>query len=489
MRSWLIGILVVVAGLSNLQAQQAAQSPKVSYDGQKVAAVELVANPKISTESLKPLAQQKAGQPYSSAKVNATINALKSTNRFSKVELLVKPGDGGLRLTFTLEPALYFGILEFPGAKRFTYTRLLQVVDVPDQTPFQQQLVDQAQDALKQFFIETGFFQAQVRPESRFDEAHMLANVIFHIDLGRRAKIGQVEIQGADPREASYLTQSTRSLCARLRRSSLKPGQPYTSKRIDAAVALIKRELIGQRRLASKVRFDHANYHADTNRADVVINAQPGPIVKIGIQGAKLSDIPFLRNRRMKRLIPIYTEGSVDPDLVEEGRENLIDFFQSKGYFDTKVTTDFHENPSQVDLIYHVDKGRSHLVEGVAFRGNTHFDADDLMPQVLVQKHTALVPRMFSHGKFSNKLVRKSVNAITAFYKDHGYEDVKVEPDVVDHEPRIYVTFLITEGPQRQSPHVVVGAFPSARFRTSSRATVLSEGTDQRPRSHPCPIS
>src|SRR5207248_9191434 len=36
----------------------------------------------------------------------------------------------------------------------------------------------------------------------------------------------------------------------------------------------------------------------------------------------------------------------------------------------------------------------------------------------------------------------------TAYYKDHGYEDVKVEPDVVDREPNIAVTFQITEGPQ-----------------------------------------
>lgn len=444
MRSSLIGILVVLIELSSLQGQQAAQSPQVSYDGEKVATVELVANPKISTDSLQPLVQQKAGEPYSSAKVEATIAALKGTGRFTKVEHLVKPQAGGLRLIFTLEPALYFGILEFPGARKFPYPRLLQVVDIPDQTPFQQTLVDQARDALKQFFTKNGFFEAQVRPESRFDEVHMIANVTFQIDLGRRAKIGEVKIQGADPQEADYLIRSTRSLSARLRHSSLKPGQTYTSKRIDSAIGVIKRALTGQRRLASKVRFDHATYDPETNRADVVINARPGPIVKIGLEGAKLSRIPFLRNRRRRQLIPIYTEGSVDPDLVEEGRQNLIDFFQSKGYFDVKVTTDFHEQPSLIDLVYKIDTGRKHTVESIGFHGNTHFDAKDLLPQVLVKKRVFLISR----GKFSNKLVRKSVNAITAFYKDRGYEDVKVEPDVVSHPPRLYVNFLVTEGAQ-----------------------------------------
>jgi outer membrane protein assembly factor BamA len=495
MRSWLIGFLVVFVELSSLQGQQTAQSPEVSYDGQKVATVELVANPKIATDSFLPLVQQKAGQPYSSAQVEATIGALKETGRFTKVELLVKPEAGGLRLTFALEPAFYFGILEFPGTKEFPYTRLLQVVDIPEQTPFQQKLVDHAQDALKQFFTRSGFFEAQVQPESRFDEAHMLANVTFHVDLGRRARVGEVEIQGADPREADYLVQSTLSLYSRLRRSSLKPGKPYTSKRIDSAIALMKRALTGQRRLASKVRFDHANYHPDTNRADVVIKAQPGPIVKIAIQGAKLSRFRFLRTRRMKRLIPIYAEGSVDADLVEEGRQNLVDFFQSKGYFDAKVTTDFHEQPSLIDLVYTIDSGRKHTVESIGFRGNTHFDAKDLLPQVVVKKHRFLLSR----GKFSNKLVRKSANAITAFYKDHGYQDVKVEPDVVHREPRLYVTFVIAEGAQtivnnltlhgntgmswsELAPTLGFGLRPgqpfSPRSLTSDRARILAQYLD-----------
>lgn len=68
----------------------------------------------------------------------------------------------------------------------------------------------------------------------------------------------------------------------------------------------------------------------------------------------------------MKRLIPIFSEGTVDPDLVEEGRRHLIDFFQSKGYFDAKVTTNFQKRDSSVDLVYDASRGsrskQSHFV-------------------------------------------------------------------------------------------------------------------------------
>jgi len=446
MMRWLVvSILVVLPGLAPCDAQQSAQSNKVSYEGQKVAAVDLVAHPTISVESLQPLVQQHPGEAYSNAKVEGTVSALKATDRFTKVELEVKPEPAGLHLTFTLEPALYFGLLEFPGAvKTFSYTRLLQVVDIPNQTPYKEQLVDKARAALLNFLNRAGYFRAEVRAESSFDEVHMLANVAFHTVLGKRAKVGNTEIQGADQSEAKRLLHATRTLWAKARGASLKPGKPYTPKRIDSAIALMKRDLVKQHRLANKLQFEQSHYDPKTNRADIVIHGEPGPVVRIRVQGAKLSWIPFLSGRQIKKLIPIFSEGAVDADLVDEGRKNLIDFFQAKGYFDVKVTTNFQEQPANINLVYNVNKGRRHRVQEVAFRGNEHISKSELMEQVSIKAHRLVISR----GRFSNKLLHQSVKGIEAIYKDRGYEEVKVEPDVIDREPKVYVTFRIIEGPQ-----------------------------------------
>jgi outer membrane protein insertion porin family len=445
MRSWAILILLVFGWPSYTRCQQTGQSNKVSYEGEKVAAVELVANPKISVESLRPLVQQRADEPYSGSKVADTISALEGTGRFSKVEVDVKPDPGGLHVTFTLAPALYFGVFDFPGAtKSFSYTRLLQVVDIPNRTPYQHDLASKAEDNLHQFVVSAGYFQAQVQAQSQIDEAHMLANVVFAVDLGKRAKLGKVEIQGPEPGEVDRLLHATRTLRATVTGESLKPGKPYTSKRIDSGVKRMKRDLAKQNHLASKVRLDHPDYHKDSNRVDLVIDVRPGPIVKVRVTGAKLSPLPFLRDRQMKKLIPIFSEGAVDPDLVEEGRRNLIDFFQSRGYFNVKVNTNFQNEGSNVELVYKVERGSRHGVETVDFRGNQHFGKDVLIRQVAVKAHRLLLSR----GKFSDKLLRQSVTSITAFYKNLGYEDVKVDTDVVDREPKVYVTFQIAEGPQ-----------------------------------------
>ena len=446
MRSWAILVLIVFGWPSCTRCQQTSQSNEVSYEGQQVAAVELVANPKISVDSLRPLVQQQANEPYSNAKVASTISALRETGRFSKVTVDVKPDSGGLRLTFTLEPALYFGIFDFPGAnKSFSYTRLLQVVDIPNHTPYKQDLVSKAQDNLHQFLVSAGFFQAQVREQSQFDEIHMLANVTFNIDLGKRTRLGNVEIRGPDPSEVDRLLSATRTLRATVIGESLKPGKPYTTKRIDSGISRMKRDLAKENHLASKVRLDHPEYHKETNTADLIIDARPGPIVKVQVTGAKLSRLPFLRDGQMKRLIPIFSEGTVDPDLVEEGRRNLVDFFQGRGYFNVKVAANLRNEPSNIEVVYKVERGPRHTVETVAFQGNNHFAKNSLIRQVAVKPRR---PVLLSRGKFSEKLLHESVAAVTEFYKNQGYEDVKVDPDVVDRDSKIYITFQIAEGSQ-----------------------------------------
>jgi len=442
---WIALLLALLVSLqSGFSQTKQSVSKQPSYDGQKVGSVDLVANPKIDVSRYQSLVVQKAGEPYSSAKVQATVRALQDTQAFSKVEPQVKPDPSGLKLTFVLEPAYYIGMITFPGAlKRFTYTRLLQVVNLQDESAYQQNQVRDAESALQNFFANHGYFQAKVETSVRNDDQNQLAHIAFITRLGRHARVGKVEITGAPPAEDQKLERAVRSLRARFTGALLKSGKPYSPNRIKYAVALIKKELGKHQYLANSIKVDPPKYHADTNRADVSIEVNTGPKVDIRIVGARLSWIPFVSSRKQKSNIPVYEEASVDPDLVAEGQRNLTSLFQQKGYFDVKVNTNFQQQSGKVLLVYQIVKGRKHTVEDISFRGNHHLSEDDLEQQVVIKKkHLPLISR----GAFSNKLLKASVNGIEALYKDNGFEQVKVTPDVVDREPKLYITFNIAEG-------------------------------------------
>lgn len=423
---------------------QTTDTAQPSYDGQKVAGVDLVGDPRLNLEDLRSLIQQSANEPFSSQKVQASAAALQATGKFKKVEVNVSPQPSGLLVKFVLHPAFYVGLIEFPEAtKIFTYTRLLQVVNMPDEQAFDKEQIPQSEAALVHFLQNNGYFQAQVHSETELDETNQLANVTFHVVFGKRAKIGKVEIQGTTPGEATKLLHTMRSWRARLTFSALKTGKTYTPDRIKSGTALLRKYLAGQHYLANELQTEPPKYHPETNLVDVLFRVTVGPKVTVKVAGAKLSTIPFLATRQQKKLIPIYSEGAIDRELVEEGRQNLSNFFQTKGYFDVRVTTVFQRNPDQISVVYQVDKGPRHKVDEVAFKGNHHIDAGELVKAVAIRKHHFL-----SRGQFSDKLLKSSINNIQNLYRDNGFQDVKVTPQVEDHEPEIDVLFQIEEGPQ-----------------------------------------
>jgi outer membrane protein insertion porin family len=425
-------------------AQQPFLGPQAAYEGETVTAVDLVANPHVDIAPFQALVEQKTGQPYSEKKVEASVAALEKSEKFGSVKVSVSPTPNGLRLSFILEPVYYIGIIEFPeAAKHFSYVRLLQVADLPDQDPFDKARIPEAQTALRYLFREGGYFQAQVRAETRLDDVNQLANVIFHVTLGPRARIGQVKLEGVSGEETARLMHAVDSLRARLNGGLLKPGQTYTRSRLRDAQKLIKRALAKQDYLASKVTENPPDYHPDSNRVDVSYRIEVGPVVIIKITGAKLSAVPFLSGREARKLIPIYSEGSIDRDLVTEGQQNLIDYFQEKGFFKVKVDTNFSSQPDRISLTYQIDKGRKHKVERISFQGNRHVSSRDLEAQIPIKK-----AHFWSHGRYSDKLVQTAAENIAAIYHNVGYEEVEVTPGVVEQESKIDVHFNIVEGEQ-----------------------------------------
>src|SRR5207244_5470996 len=172
--------------------------------------------------------------------------------------------------------------------------------------------------------------------------------------------------------------------------TALNPGKPHTQERLKPATGRLQKYLAGQRRLASRVRMNPPQYHAETNRADISFSVDEGPVVDIRTSGARLSVLPFLGSRRQKKLIPIYDEGAVDRDLVEEGRRNLVNFFQEKGYFDAKVKTVVQRTTEKISLLYQMHKGKRHRVREISFRGNQNLPEDTLLTHIEIRKHHLL---------------------------------------------------------------------------------------------------
>jgi outer membrane protein assembly factor BamA len=460
--------------------QVAVPGPQPIYEGQNVAAIDLIGNPHRDLEPLLALVEQKAGEPYSEAKIHGSIVALEGSGHFSKVNVEVVPDTSGLRLNFLLEPAYYLGMVNFPGAtKQFSYTRLLQVANLADEDPYDKARVAVAQKALQTFFQQNGYFQSSIQASSTIDDSHQLVDVTLAVDLGKRARVGNILLQGTDGTETDRLLRSVRSLRTRFTGGVLKSGKPYTPERISNALAAIRRTLSQQHRLASHVQENHSQYHAETNRVDVSLKIEVGPLVIVRTTGARLSIIPFLSDREIKKLVPIYSEGALDRDLVQEGRQNLIDFFEKKGYSDVQVKADLQRQPDQILLVYQIDKGKKHRIGSIRFQGNHDLSENELAAVVKVKK-----AHIWSNGSVSQDLLKQSEKNLEGLYRDRGYEEAKISSQSIDHEPRVDVVFSITEGVETLVTNVEVAGNRNVSLDklTAPKGFQLRPGTPFSPR-------
>ena len=439
----LYALLSPVCGWAQTEGPIPTQDPRV-YEGQTVTAIDLVANPHRDTEPLRSVITQKIGQPYSHDKIAESVLALEKAGKFPKVTAQVIPDPSGLRVSFILEPAYRLGIVDFSVfSRRFAYTRLQQVANLSDEEPYNPARLPTAETALLDFLHYNGYFQAELHATPAIDDPNQLVNVTFAGRLGKQARIGNVNIEGPPSQDSARLLHTVRTIRARLTGALLKSGKSYTPDRITAATKLLKRSLAKEQRLASKVHENQPIYHPETNRADVSFTIEEGPVVTVRTTGAKISRIPLMSARKLKTLVPIFSEGTIDRDLVQEGQQNLVDYFQKKGFFDVNVKVNFQRVSDRISLVYDIESGKKHKVRSISFRGNQQVSDQALLSQVLIKK-----AHLLSHGSISQKQLKQSVDKLRALYQDIGYEGVKVTPKVVDKEPYLDVVFEIQEGQQ-----------------------------------------
>ncbi|HEY2472799.1 MAG TPA: POTRA domain-containing protein [Terracidiphilus sp.] len=427
-----------------------------SYQGQTVTSVDVAGRPDLNASQFASALAQQSGQPFDLQKVEATAGAIKAAGKFENVRIEVEPEARGLRLFFVLEPAVYYGIFQFPGAERFPYSRLVQVANYSTQTPYNAAEVERDRQRLARFFQQDGYFKAQVTTELNRDSEHGVVSVVFHSVLGKKAKFGTIDIAGLPPPETADLQHRLTTPLTRLHGAAIRPGKTYKHSTLNKATTYLQGQLQKEGFLAAQVKLAGAEYHADTNRADIHFSATAGAKTHVQIAGAHLW--PWTK----KDLLPEYQGVGVDEETVQEGQQAIASYYQAKGYFDVKVESEMSGTEKLRTVVYRVTKNKKHNVTEVRVTGEKQLKADNLTPHLTVEKKHFL-----SHGKYSDQLVRTSVNNLKAVYQSQGFSSVQVTSSVVNHGGDIQVTFRVIEGPRDVVQSLKIeGAdtFPESQF-------------------------
>ena len=225
------------------------------------------------------------------------------------------------------------------------------------------------------------------------------------------------------------------------------PGwRELTEQRLQSGIGKVESRVQKGNHLAARVTLDDLRYHPDSNRVTPSLRLDSGPALEVNVTGDKLS------SGRLRQLIPIYEERTVDRALLVEGQGNLLEYLQSQGYLEAKV--DYQQLQPQPDrsvIDYSISRGpRSKLVK-IDIGGNGYFDAATLRDRLLMTPASFI---RYHWGRYSPRLLERDTNAIADLYRANGFRDVMVKPtqndDYKGKHGNLSVALEIHEGPQWQ---------------------------------------
>ncbi|HKV39990.1 MAG TPA: POTRA domain-containing protein, partial [Blastocatellia bacterium] len=381
--------LAYAATPSSQKAEDALESPPLQdhlakYQGLTVADIRFPAiSAAAAQQYLRELLPQKQGQPLEGEAIRQSIHALFDTGRFADIRVEAEPGtDNRVVLVFLTALNYFVGEVRVEGAPaRPSAGQIVNASKLALGTPFSNERMETALTNVKDLLEENGYYHATVVPRQTEDANTQLMNIVLTVSSGEQARVGTVTVNcdaGCVPTDVPKIAK-------------LRPGDRVSPQRTSSALQRLRKRYQKQNRLLAQVSVAKKYYRPDVNLVDYTLNIVPGPQVDVSAEGFKL------RRKVLKQNVPVFEENAVDEDLLNEGRRNLTNYLQSRGYFEARVEFQKRsdEAAGQLHIVYTIDAGVRHKLVKVEITGNHYFLADTtLRPLLQVQP----AGRFLAHG-------------------------------------------------------------------------------------------
>src|SRR2546425_940041 len=447
--SWTIGLRGIVAlalltgaVLARGQTPQDTSLAATAKEEPRIVAIRIVKEDgQVLSQSPSGIAVE-TGKALDRGKIAESLRALYRTGDYADLRAVVTPVPDGVRLDFVVRENLFFNRVRIEGltAPPSDSSAAAAMQLALGQT-YRRAAVDEALERLRETLREEGLYQAEVSAETvPHAETHQM-DIVVHVKPGPRARVGSIQLKnGTEYRDADILS--------RLR---MKTGGVITSAKLQRGRDRIRKYLAKKGHLSGRAAVRRGNYDSAKNTIPLDLDVTEGPRVKVTLTGAKFTE------GELKKLIPIYQEGAVDADLLEEGKRNVRERLERQGYFDASVdyTTETHEVKSKGGaaqsaeeiITYTVERGDRHKLIGIEIAGNRYFDTELLRSRLQV-----FGGAFGSAGRFSRRLVDSDAQSMRTLYQANGFLDAKVEQQTEDNykgkEGDLFIRFVIQEGKQ-----------------------------------------
>jgi len=427
-------------GCAQMVCAQAAR-----YEGQPIADIQYVPPEQpLTAAELANIVPLKKGAPLRLADVHAAIERLYATGAFEdiRVDADAAPAPaGGVIVRIVTKNSWFVGNVAVLGhiSDPPNAGQLVNVTRLTLGQQFTDTDVEPAQKAIEHLLESNGLHESQIRQEVTYDPHTQQVSVHFVVDSGPRAHFTTPAIAGDPKMPLQDIIGATH-----WRRWLIGGWRTVNQSRVNKGVEDIRSRYERHGRFEAHVQLKAMDYDRDTKLSKPSLEIDAGPEVEVHAVGAKVSQ------GKLRSLVPVFEEHTVDESLLLEGERNLRDYFQSQGYFDAEVAF----KPQRVvndkaTIDYLINPGKRHKLVLIDIQGNKYFRTDAIRERMFLMRASLL---QFRRGRYSGVLLRRDEQSIASLYQSNGFRDAAVTHKLVDSyqdKPGHLAVFIsIQEGAQ-----------------------------------------
>jgi outer membrane protein insertion porin family len=416
----------------------------MKYEGQQIASLQVEPSDQpLTTAELARALPLKTGSIFHERDLRQAIQNLFATGRFSDLAVDATESGSGVALRFITKRAYFVGRVVISGVNDPPNSgQLASATKLRLGSSYVDGDKAEAVNSLTNLLRQNGFYHASVGADVNYEPKTEEANLTFDIVPGKRARFESPAITGAPERSDKSIIFATHWK----RVYGLLGWQEFTQARVRRGLDNVRHLYEKRDRLGSRVSLRRLDYHDQTNTVKPTIDITAGEAVAIRATGAKIS------SRKLKELVPVFQERSIDADLLVEGERNIAQYLESRGYFEAQASYRIEKRAVGRQgrvITYQISPGARHKFVYLTIEGNHYFPAETIRERLYLQP--AQFPR-FPYGRYSDVYLRQDLRAIENLYRSNGFRDVKVTSKTEDNyrgvQNRLAVFINIQEGAQ-----------------------------------------
>ncbi len=381
-----------------------------TFVGQKIYSIKAVSTSGITESDIERECGLKRGEIFTIPAVRGCIALFYQKGLFQDILAEVSEEGDGVRVQYTFVEKIRVGNMRIKGHDYFSVRRLKSAAGLKRGDDLSKDSIARARNRILDLYKGAGFFDASVEVEDVPEGKNQEAEIRITIDEGKRAKITDIILEGDVVWPAEELVSLMK----------LHKGDYYSEREMDQSIQALERHYFDKGFLRVLVIPPELVYDEAKGEVLLTLSIEAGPHVDVLFEGAKA-----MAPEALKKELLIWKEKAFDSSVLDESADRLTQFYREKGYHFAAVAYRIDQSDARnLKIVFQITEGIPVTIREVDFIGNHYFSTKVLKEYLDIKEGKFLV----------EEVLKEDIKEMTTLYKNSGFLEIKLVPDVLFYE-------------------------------------------------------